>query len=91
MPPCLSASTTAAIRSPTGLPLLSCNAFVTGAGALFQPAVGWLLDPRWDGTLADGARVYAADDFRVALALVVAGTVAGALAVVFVREPARRH
>ena len=34
--------------------------------ALFQPLVGWLLDLGWDGTIVDGAPVYAAGIFRQA-------------------------
>jgi MFS family permease len=48
------------------------NGMTVAAGAVLQPVVGWLLDLRWDGTLADGARIYQAADYRFALiALVV--------------------
>jgi MFS family permease len=62
------------------------NALVTGAGALFQPLVGWLLDLGWDGVLADGARVYAIGAYHVAFSVLVAGCVVGILCALAVRE-----
>ncbi len=69
LPPC------AIVRSPplmSIVPLFRCAALgfvnmvsVLG-GAVFQPLIGWLLDLQWDGRLADGARVYAAETFRKA-------------------------
>ena len=53
-----------------GLTVGIINMAVTGSGALLQPLIGWLLDRAWDGTLVDGARVYAAADYRVALMVV---------------------
>ena len=40
------------------------NGVVTGAGALFQPAIGWVLDLNWDGRMQAGARIYAQADFQ---------------------------
>ena len=41
---------------------------VTGTGALFQPLVGLLLDLAWKGQTSPlGARLYEADDYRLAL------------------------
>lgn len=62
------------------------NALVTGAGALFQPTVGWLLDLSWDGVLVDGARVYAIGAYNVAFSVLVAGCVVGILCAIAVRE-----
>ena len=45
------------------------NGMVTGAGALFQPLVGFLLDLAWTGQTAAGARVYEAADYRLAFLL----------------------
>jgi MFS family permease len=47
------------------------NGTVTGAGALFQPAIGWALDSSWDGTMSEGVRVYTANDFQWALSLLL--------------------
>ena len=62
------------------------NALVTGAGALFQPMVGWLLDANWDGVLVDGARVYAVGAYDVALSVLVVGCIVGIFCALAVRE-----
>jgi len=62
------------------------NALVTGAGAVFQPLVGWLLDFGWDGTLLDGARVYAVGAYHSALSVLVGACIIGILCAVAVRE-----
>jgi MFS family permease len=62
------------------------NAFVTGAGALFQPTIGWLLDLSWDGVLIDGARVYAIGAYNLAFSVLVAGCIVGILCAVAMRE-----
>jgi MFS family permease len=49
------------------------NALVTGAGALYQPAVGWILDQRWNAQTVAGAPVYTASDYEVAFSIVLAG------------------
>ena len=43
------------------------------AGAVLQPLVGLVIDLHWQGGMAEGVRVYAADDFRLGL-LLLAGT-----------------
>jgi len=53
------------------------NSLVTGAGALFQPMIGWLLDLGWDGELVNGARIYSAANFQLALSVLVAGGIGG--------------
>ncbi len=55
-----------------GLTIGIINTAVTGSGALLQPIIGWLLDLGWDGRTFDGARVYSAEIFRLAM-LVVPG------------------
>ena len=62
------------------------NALVTGAGALFQPTIGWLLDLGWDGSLVDGARVYAVGAYNLAFGVLVVGCIVGILCAVAVRE-----
>ena len=48
----------------TGAALGFVNMAAVFGGAVFQPLIGWLLDLQWDGRLAGGARVYAAETFR---------------------------
>lgn len=62
------------------------NTFVVGSGALLQPLIGWLLDLRWDGALADGARVYAPEAFRWALAVLPAASGFGLVSALLSRE-----
>ena len=62
------------------------NSMVTGAGALFQPLVGFLLDLAWDGQLHEGARAYDTMAYRLALGSLVACCVAGFLCLLAVRE-----
>jgi MFS family permease len=63
------------------------NGIVTGAGALFQPAIGLALDLSWDGTIRDGVRIYSADDYRPALSLLLIGLAAAWFAARKLREP----
>ncbi|MFN3885135.1 MAG: MFS transporter [Rhodocyclaceae bacterium] len=55
-------------------------------GALLQPAVGWVMDQRWSGAMANGVRLYAPEDYRWGLLLIAAAAWLGALAAWFVRE-----
>jgi MFS family permease len=64
------------------------NALVTGAGALFQPMIGWLLDLSWDGLMVDGARVYAMGAYNLAFGVLVVGCIVGILCAAAVRESA---
>jgi MFS family permease len=62
------------------------NAMVTGAGALFQPLVGLLLDLAWTGETALGARLYAPASYRLAFASLVVCCLAGLICLAAVRE-----
>ena len=62
------------------------NGVVTGAGALFQPLVGILLDVAWTGEIAAGARVYHAEAYRLAFASLIACCIGGFLCLLAVRE-----
>lgn len=62
------------------------NGMVTGAGALFQPLVGFLLDLAWTGETAFGARVYGVDAYQIALASLIACCIGGFLCLLAVRE-----
>jgi MFS family permease len=62
------------------------NAMVTGAGALFQPLVGLILDLAWSGETALGARVYDPGAYRLALASLIGCCVGGLVCLLAVRE-----
>ena len=60
-------------------------------GMIMQPAVGWVLDRRWSGTLADGVRVYDYDAYRAGFALMLAWLAAAVVLLAFVRETGCRQ
>jgi MFS family permease len=62
------------------------NGMVTGAGALYQPLLGWLLDLGWKGEMSAGARVYDAAAYRTAFSVLVAGAFVGFLCTLAMRE-----
>jgi len=55
-------------------------------GALLQPAVGWVMDQRWSGAMANGVRLYAPEDYRWGLVLIAGAAWLGAAAAWFIRE-----
>ena len=55
-------------------------------GALLQPAVGWIMDQRWAGTMANGVRFYAPEDYRWGLLLIAVAAWLGAAAAWRIRE-----
>lgn len=69
-----------------GLTIGVINTATTASGALFQPLIGWLLDLRWQGVMEAGVRLYAAEDFRIALGVLPLAGVIGVLLVFFMRE-----
>jgi MFS family permease len=62
------------------------NCLMTGAGALYQPLLGYLLDLGWTGDMAGGARVYATATYSAAFSVLVAGTVVSVLCILAMRE-----
>jgi len=56
------------------------------APMLMQPAVGWALDRLWDGSLADGARVYSIAAYRWGFALMLVWLFASVVATAMTRE-----
>jgi MFS family permease len=62
------------------------NGMVTGAGALFQPLVGVLLDLAWTGETALGARIYDIAAYRIAFGSLIACCLVGLACLLAVRE-----
>jgi MFS family permease len=62
------------------------NAMVTGAGAFYQPLLGWLLDVAWTGETAGGVRVYSAAAYSTAFSVLVIGAVVGIACALLMRE-----
>jgi hypothetical protein len=55
-------------------------------GMVMQPAVGWVLDHTWSGTLADGTPVYAFSAYRAGFALMLAWLLAAVVLAALTRE-----
>ena len=70
----------------SGVAYAFVNCAVTGTGAVFQPLIGWLLDLGWDGTLVDGARIYSAEAYRLALTSLIVFLAVGLVAGLGLRE-----
>ena len=70
--------------SATGIGFV--NGMVTGAGALFQPLMGLLLDLAWSGQTAAGARVYDLAAYHLAFSSLIVCGLVGLLCLTAVRE-----
>ena len=55
-------------------------------GLIMQPAVGWMLDRYWDGTLEGGVRVYRFEAYRAGFSFMLAWLVLSIALVLFTRE-----
>ncbi|MEI7671158.1 MAG: MFS transporter, partial [Deltaproteobacteria bacterium] len=53
---------------------------------ILQPAIGWLLDLFWEGTITGGVRVYGLAAYRSGFALIIAFSILSALAIGFTTE-----
>ncbi len=53
---------------------------------LLQPAVGWVLDLKWQGGMADGVQVYGLDAYRSGFSLMLAWIGLSLLHILFTRE-----
>ena len=63
-----------------------CNMGPLLGGMLLQPAVGWILDQRWNGALAGGVRIYDAAAYRAGFTLMFGTMIAAAIILSFARE-----
>ncbi|RLJ68144.1 MFS transporter [Sulfurisoma sediminicola] len=55
-------------------------------GMFLQPAVGWMLDRHWSGTLANGARIYDAAAYQAGFALLFVTVAVALVGLLFARE-----
>lgn len=62
------------------------NALTVASGAILQPVIGVLLDWQWDGTIIEGARAYAPEQFRIAFWSLLVWTAIGATLAIRLRE-----
>ena len=61
------------------------------AGALLQPAVGWIMDLGWHGELRDGARIYSVEAWRNGVLVVTGFAWCGAAAAWRIKETGCRN
>ena len=66
--------------------LIEADLSVVGAGALFQPLIGALLDLNWDGALVGGAPLYSPEAYRAAFSVLAIFLAVGLRAAFLVRE-----
>lgn len=59
-------------KSVTGSAIAFVNTAVTATGALFQPLIGFVLDMKWAGLEAAGARIYGAGAYQAGFSLLIA-------------------
>ena len=62
--------------------------------AILQPLVGWAIDRSWvatGGAMVEGARVYAAADYRLGLLLMAGAALVGCIATLLVQETGCRN
>ncbi|MBN1106964.1 MAG: MFS transporter [Deltaproteobacteria bacterium] len=63
-----------------------CNMGYMMGPMLLQPLIGWVLDTRWKGAMANGARVYDLGAYRSAFALIVGWSVLATILITFTAE-----
>lgn len=62
------------------------NMLVMIGGIVFPPAIGKILDINWTGVMVDGARVYSAHAYTLALSLLPLGIFFGIILTLYIRE-----
>ncbi len=63
-----------------------CNMGPLMGGMFLQPAVGWMLDRRWNGALAAGVRLYDAGAYRAGFALIFGALALAGVILMLARE-----
>jgi MFS family permease len=63
-----------------------CNMGPLLGGMLLQPAMGWILDQRWNGALAGGVRIYDAGAYRAGFTLLFATMVLAAFILILAKD-----
>ena len=63
-----------------------CNMGMEMGPMLLQPAIGWVLDCRWNGVLEHGIPAYDIGAYQSAFSLMIALSLVGALIIAFAKE-----
>lgn len=69
-----------------GMAIALVNTGLFLGAAIMQPLFGWVMDLTWNGTMHDGVRVYALDDYRNGLLASFGFTVLAVFSTLFLRE-----
>ena len=69
-----------------GTAIALTNMFVMISGVVFQPVIGKLLDTRWTGAMAHGARVYSPHNFQMAMLVIPGGLIAAIVIMFLIRD-----
>ena len=63
-----------------------CNMGMEMGPMILQPAIGWVLDLRWDGLSENGIRIYDLNAYHVAFIAMIVISFLGTLIILFARE-----
>jgi MFS family permease len=63
-----------------------CNMGMEMGPMFLLPAIGWVLDHRWDGILENGIRIYDLSAYRMAFIAMIGISIRGTLMVLFTKE-----
>ncbi len=69
-----------------GTAIALTNMIVMIGGNVFQPVIGKILDLQWAGMLMNGARVYSAGDYQIALTVLPLSILLAVITLFFIRE-----
>ena len=78
-------------RSIAGTSMSFANMASVIVGALFQPIIGKLLDYNWTGQMQNGAHLYSAYSYKMAMIALPACFVISLLAAIFLKESYGKH
>ena len=67
-----------------------CNMGTMTGPMILQPLIGWILDRRWSGAMADGVRVYEVHDYQAAFLPMIVWLCITVILALFTRETACR-
>jgi MFS family permease len=62
------------------------NMSVMSGPMLLQPAVGWMLDQRWQGEMLNGVRRYSPEAYQAGFSLMLVWAVLALVLIIFTRE-----
>jgi len=63
-----------------------CNMGIMIGPMVLQPAIGWILDKNWDGTIENGLRIYPLEAYQSAFSLMMIWSILSAILICFTTE-----